>query len=158
MPKLSIDARTELHRAILLTEIAEEITSKDIADAGVGKIFTERFYLSDAAMKRLNILAKRAGLISDNDFGSRRTVNWAALVGKHLVVEIVEEEYEGKKGKAKRSKVSYAGVWSLTDDRVRDVPRDQNALRVAAQPSANGSQPTSRPAARTATAGAWGEI
>jgi hypothetical protein len=114
---------------------------------GVGCVFSERFYLSDKAKKRLAILAHRLHLLADNDFGGRVNIDWSQAIGKQLIVQVVEEEYEAKNGnKAKRAKLAFAGFWSLDDERVKDVPRDQTALRQAAvahrtAPPKNNSKP-----------------
>jgi hypothetical protein len=121
---------------------------------GVGKMFAEKFFLSDAAMKRLNILAKRAGLIDESDFGSRVAVDWSRLIGKHLVVEVEMQEYTTKKGTAaKAPRLTFQGFWSPTDDRVRDVPKDVNALRAATSASTTASASAGKPATDD-----WGEI
>jgi hypothetical protein len=102
--------------------------------AGVGCVFSERFYLSDAAKKRLAILAHRLKLVADNDFGSRVNIDWAKVIGKQLVVQVIEEEFETKKGeKAKGAKLAFGGFWDLGDERVKDVPRDEAAQRQATQ-------------------------
>jgi hypothetical protein len=99
---------------------------------GAGCLFSERFYLSDKAKKRLAILAHRLKLIGEDDFGDRRTVDWNEAIGKQLIVQVVEEEYEAKSGgKAKRAKLAFAGFWDLADERVKDVPRDPSAARQA---------------------------
>jgi hypothetical protein len=106
---------------------------------GVGCLFSERFYLSDKAKKRLAILAHRLKLISEDDFGDRRTVDWDEAIGRQLIVQVVEEEYEAKSGgKAKRAKLAFAGFWDVADDRVKDVPRDPSAARQASAPKRNG--------------------
>jgi len=108
---------------------------------GVGCVFSERFYLSDKAKKRLAILGHRLQLIADNDLGGRVNIDWAQAIGKQLIVQVVEEEYDSKNGKAKSAKLAYAGFWGLDDERVKDVPRDQAAVRQAASPARNASKP-----------------
>jgi hypothetical protein len=109
---------------------------------GVGAVFSDRFYLSDKAKKRLAILAHRLKLIGGDDFGGRATIDWSQATGKQLIVQVVEEEYEAKNGgKAKRAKLAFAGFWSLDDERVKDVPRDQTAARQVSALARNGSKP-----------------
>jgi hypothetical protein len=125
---------------------------------GVGCVFSERFYLSDKAKKRLAILAHRLHLLADDSFGSRVSVNWFDAIGKQLIVQVVEEEYEAKGGaKAKRSKLAFAGFWGLDDERVKDVPRDQAALR---QPGAKyqAAPPKSMSTAAKSAGGDWDTI
>src|SRR5262249_13221864 len=115
-------------------------------------------YLSDKARKRVAILAHRLKLVSDDDFGSRVAVDWAKAIGKQLIVEVIEEDFETKNGtKAKRSKLSFAGFWGLDDPRVQDVPRDTAAQRNAAW---SGNQPPKPPAkvAPAAKSDDWGDI
>jgi hypothetical protein len=53
-------------------------------------------------------------------------------VGRHLIVEVIEEEFEKKDGsKATRAKLSYAGFWAVDDARVASVPKDEAALKAA---------------------------
>src|SRR5262249_51194347 len=106
---------------------------------GVGCMFSERFYLSDKAKKRLAILAHRLRLLADDDFGGRVNIDWSQAISKQLIVQVVEEEYDAKNGgKAKRAKLAFAGFWSLDDERVKSVPRDQ----AEAQRTATPQQPT----------------
>jgi len=120
---------------------------------GVGCLFGERFYLSDKAKKRLAILAHRLNLISDDDFGDRRTIDWAQAIGKELIVQVVEEEYEMKSGgKAKRAKLAFAGFWDLADDRVKDVPRAASAARRTSTSNPSGGTKKKPPVDE------WGEI
>jgi hypothetical protein len=126
---------------------------------GIGKIFAEKFFLTDAAMKRLSILAKRAGLIDEGDFGSRVAVDWSHLIDKQLIVEVELQEYTNKKGqKAKVPRLTFQGFWSPTDDRVRDVPKDEAALREATAASTSGSNRGASNRTATAAADDWGEI
>jgi hypothetical protein len=103
--------------------------------AGVGCVFSERFYLSEKAVKRLAILGHRLQLIAGDDLGGRSTVDWSQAIGRQLIVEVVEEEFERKDGtKAKRAKLSYAGFWDVNDQRVASVPKDAAALKQKATP------------------------
>jgi hypothetical protein len=116
---------------------------------GIGAVFSERFYLSEKAKKRLAIFAHRLHLLVDDDFGGRVNVDWSQAIGKQLIVQVVEEEYEPKSGgKAKRSKLAFAGFWDLADERARDVPRDASAARQASTPP-----PSRKPAEDD-----WGDI
>jgi hypothetical protein len=105
-----------------------------------GLTHTERLYLSDKATKRLAIFARRLGLISADDFGSRTRPDWEAAVGRQVVVEVVEESYtktDGTKGKS--SKLTFAGIWPVTDERVKDVPKDAQALAGNGPPPKGGA-------------------
>jgi hypothetical protein len=93
--------------------------------ASVGMTFEEKIYLSEKAMQRAALVAYRLGLITKNDFGKKRRINWAAAKGRQLVVEVIEEEYEKQDGsKGKKSKVAFAGFWDVNHPDVADVPKD----------------------------------
>jgi hypothetical protein len=96
---------------------------------GVGCVFSEKLFLTDAAKKRVACFAHRLRLIGENNFGGRVNVDWSKAVGRQLIVEVINEEYEGKHGKATSAKLSWAGFWSLDDERVASVPRDPTALQ-----------------------------
>src|SRR5262245_37741232 len=101
----------------------------------VGRLLFERVYTSDKARKRVAIFAVRPGLIQRGDFGKRVTLNWDDVVGRQAVVEVVEEEFTKKDGtKSKAARLSFAGIWSTDDDRVRDVPKNAEALKRPRQP------------------------
>ena len=92
--------------------------------AGVGHTLTERFYLTEKARKRINAFASRMKLVDATSLGNRVTVSFADLIGRQLIIEVIEDEYETKSGgKAKSSKLGFATFWSLDDPRVADVPR-----------------------------------
>jgi hypothetical protein len=101
----------------------------------VGAVQNERLYMSEKAQKRAGIFARRLGLIDDTACGTKFILNWQAAVGLQAIVEIVSEEYEKKDGgTGTSSKISFAGLWSLDDDRGKDVPRDKAAIARAGQP------------------------
>jgi hypothetical protein len=124
--------------------------------AGVGTVFHERFYMSEAAIKRLGILAKRAKLIGEDDYGTRASVNWSKLRGRHLIVETIEEEYETERGtKGKSCKMTYAGMWDPSDTRVASVPKDEAAIKAASSGKSASKGKSKPPAAKDED---WGEI
>jgi hypothetical protein len=105
--------------------------------SAVGCILDERLFFSEKAQKRAAIFAKRLGLIDADAFGKRSTVNWSTAIGLQAIVEIIEEEYEKKDGgKGTASKISFAGIWSLDDDRGKDVPRGKAPSTTKATPRA----------------------
>jgi hypothetical protein len=116
--------------------------------------------LTDAALPRLKTLAKRAKLIDDSSFGSRVSVDWAKLVGRHLIVEIGEREYENSKGvKSKTTSLTFAGFWHVTDSRVADVPRDSAAIKAASSNKSGGkSGGTGKSKPSAVKDEDWGEI
>jgi hypothetical protein len=100
--------------------------------SAVGRVFTERFYLTDGAIKRLKVLAHRLGLLPEGAIGTVHPVNWREAIGRQLVVEVVKEEYEKDGKKQVHHRLGFAGFWAVTDERVVSVPKDQAALREAA--------------------------
>ena len=57
--------------------------------------------------------------------GEAKEVDWQEAVGRELVIEIEEQDYEDDKGNARKgSQVAYMGFWSLGNKEVRAVPRD----------------------------------
>lgn len=99
-----------------------------LAGPKAGAVTSEKFYTSEEAKKRLKILATRFGLIERGDFGQRRPIDFAALVGRDLVAEVEVEDFTYQKGaKAGKSgqinKWSFAGFWPADDPRVADVPK-----------------------------------
>jgi hypothetical protein len=92
--------------------------------SAVGTVLEERLYFSEKAKKRAAIFAKRLGLIDASAFGKRSSLDWSGAVGQQAIVEIHEEEYDKKDGgKAKSSKITFAGIWPIDDPRTKDVPR-----------------------------------
>src|SRR5262245_11460385 len=92
--------------------------------SAVGALSSERFFLSEKAEKRLAILGHRLGLIGDNDFGGRKSVDWSRAIGRDLVCQVVHDTFERQDGaKGVRSQWGFATFWRPDDDRARDVPK-----------------------------------
>lgn len=100
--------------------------------AEIGKKHTERLYLTKANKKRQAIFAKRLGLIKPEHAGKFVTVDWDECIGKQVCCQVEEEDYTDKDGKKKKSsKVAYAGIYDVADEKVKDVPKDQESLAIA---------------------------
>jgi hypothetical protein len=100
----------------------------------VGRLLYERLYVSEKTRQRINLFAVRLGLAARADAKDpdrkRPTVNWNDVVGRQVVIDVHDDEYTKKDGtKAKASRVKFAGVWSVDDPRVGDVPKDGEALQ-----------------------------
>lgn len=92
--------------------------------AAVGSGGHEKFFLSVAAKKRLAILLKRLGHLDRADFSAEFSFDESDLIGQELVVEVVHDQGETKKGeKFTRSVWSFAGMWAVDDERVAGVPK-----------------------------------
>lgn len=108
----------------------------------VGSLASERFFLSDKAIKRLVILGHRLGLIDDNEFGGRKNIDWSAAQNRDLIVQVINEEYEKKDGSPGiSSKWTYAGFWSPDDERAGDCPRGKRPTPKAPPARAAASPP-----------------
>lgn len=146
--------------------------------AAVGATCTERFYLSDNAKWRLKILANRLGLVKDSEVGVRSgPVDFRPAVGREMVVEIVNEQFVGKKEEQKAltehrspvptlsSKWEKNAFWPPEDQRAAGVPLDpQAATAIRRQlglstpgPTAYQPRQTSLPNAQP-TAGAYDDV
>jgi hypothetical protein len=101
--------------------------------AGVGHTFQEKLFLTEKAKPRLRGIAARMGLLTTANCGERVTINWGDAVGKEFVIEIVDHEFDGKNGKVKTTQLSYAGIWTLDDERVREVPRHKGQPATASK-------------------------
>lgn len=87
-----------------------------------GIVSSERFYLSNAALKRFANLCKRLGIAQRGQpFGGDDSmqVDPNALVGRTLVVDVVHEEVPRQKGIGTytTSKWDFMGFWDVNDPR-----------------------------------------
>ena len=93
------------------------------------KVHVEYFSVSEAALPRLVRLGLACGLIPPNDPPRER--EFVEAIGLPVVIEIISEEYQGKT----KTKISFAGMWSVNNPEVADVPKDAEALKLLAVPS-----------------------
>lgn len=110
----------------------------------------ERFYLSQAAVKRLAILFKRAGLQDrGTDSGDSVTVDPYDLVGLQLVVQIEHEQRETKKGEQFTvSRWGYSSFWAPNHPEALKLAANLAMTRRAAPPTQRApAPPPARPAA-----------
>jgi hypothetical protein len=90
-----------------------------------GTRMSEKFFLSQAAIKRLAVLASRLGLLDKADFGQPKPIDWSGIVGRDLVVELADNKYVNKNGQEETSSQwAYAGFWAADDVRASAVPKD----------------------------------
>jgi len=114
-----------------------------------------------ACIDRVVRLALCIGLIKA---GEAKEPDWAEAMGRELVIEIVEGEFENKSGqKQKGSDVAFFGFWSLGNKHVANVPKDPQSpgmIQLAKQggpvqhPTAGPTGGQAATATTTATAGA----
>ncbi len=103
-----------------------------------GRQVVERLYLTKLNNKRVLLFLYRLGLITDEDLAKGRVQgNWCDAVGRQVIVEIGHREFERQDGtKGKASNISYAGIWRLDNEAVKDVPRWDRALHLALEDEA----------------------
>lgn len=95
-----------------------------------GKQLREFFSIKEKARDRLSRLAMCIGLLQP---GEEKDVNFTEGVGRHLVIEVEAGTYE-KDGETKNKvSISYAGMWSIGNKKVADVPKDAQALAASGQ-------------------------
>lgn len=101
----------------------------------VKRKFTENYFVEDddRSRKKLSKLAACLGLFAmQQAAGQKVRVNWQSSVGRHLVVQLEEREYEDKKtSKMKKatSVADYAGaIWSIGDEAVAACPKNAEEL------------------------------
>ena len=88
-----------------------------------GKYHREYFATSEAAMKRLNKLALVTGLIQP---GQTTEVVFGNAVGRELVIELIDHDYEKDGEKRTAVQISFLGMHSLTNKKFADVPRGKS--------------------------------
>lgn len=119
-------------------------------DGQVDRTITEYYAVSDKAMPRLKRLALCIGLLMPGE--PEKEVDFEQAVGRQLVIEVEENEYEKDGEKKKSRRVSWMGMWSLGNKEVADIPKDAEALKVIAGIQPGVPAVTAAPPAATPTA------
>jgi hypothetical protein len=103
--------------------------------SAAGAILEERLFLTPRALQRTELFLRRLNVIEKGHLGKKGIkVRWNDLVGRQAIVEVTEEKFTKRDGsEGMSSKVTYSGVWSIDDERVKDVPRDPEAVARAGQ-------------------------
>jgi hypothetical protein len=121
----------------------------------------EYFATSERAIERLRRLAIVLELLKPGE--KEKQIRFSEAVGRQLVIEVEDNEYE-KAGKTIKSvRVAYLGFWSVGNKEVADVPKDENALKLASgggrqEPSQEGSQEAAPAAASSASDDKWADL
>lgn len=120
----------------------------DEPDAGnqAGRHFSERFFVTEKSLKRLQKFALATGLSRP---GEKGTVDFANAVGRTFVGKVIEEE---TKNGNKITKLAFLDFWSVNNPEVAGIPKAVTAGSVLAAPAsgmANGSPPIQTPPAAT---------
>lgn len=114
-----------------------------------GKSLYTYFSTSERAQDNLIKLAMITGLLHPDE---EADVRFSDAIGRSLIVEAVEEEYQGKK----RVKVGYLRMWSVGHADVNSVPISQDYLIAAKQATSTAQEP--QPAGATADDDAWANL
>ena len=129
-----------------------------------GREVEDDFYLSEKAIQRLQRLALCVNLI---DPGAEESeILFSESVGRQLVIEVDEEPYKDKATgvEKKKTKLTFLGMWSLSNKAVEDVPKNLEAIRLmgdVAPSSADSSNQEEAAAASTSsspTADKWANL
>lgn len=99
----------------------------------IGKIHTENFFINDNNMERLKLIAVRIGLVTEAELDRKIRVQWKVAEGRQVVILIDSRKFHNNKTNREetRSQITYDGIWSVTDERVADVPKDAEYLSYA---------------------------
>lgn len=114
-----------------------------------GRTFQEYFALTEKAIPRLQRLAIVLGLIKPGD--PETDVSFSVGIGRQLVGEVEENDYEKDGQKKKGVRLGYLNYWSIGNKAVDDVPLNRDALQFDTRGTAAPSQPAA-PAAAPAPA------
>jgi hypothetical protein len=91
-----------------------------------GKTHREFFSMSEKAMVRVKKLCLVTGVIKP---GVKAEVDFRDLIGRQLVIELVDHEYEDRDGNKKETvQIAFLGMWSLSHADASDVPKDTEAI------------------------------
>jgi hypothetical protein len=122
------------------------------------KTHTEWFSVAtDGAMRRVLRLALALGLLRP---GEEKDVSFGDAIGKQIIIEIEQQEYEGKK----YLRIAFMGMWPIDHPDVRHVPLHAEMLKLAhgqQQAPTEKKQEENVPAAAAATAKArddWDDV
>jgi len=78
--------------------------------------------------------------------GEAKEPDWGEAIGRELVIAVEAQEYTDNNGQIKTgTQVAFMGFWSLGNEQVKDVPRDNDSPGMRALAKAGG--PVNRPAA-----------
>jgi hypothetical protein len=106
-----------------------------------GLEIAEFFPVKGKVINRLQRLALVTGLLKPDE--EEREVEFSAAVGNDLIIEVEENEYE-KDGQTKKNmRISYAGMWSVGNKEVKDVPMGRK------EAAANKEEPPAQDYAQT---------
>lgn len=92
-----------------------------------GREIVEYYACTEKALPRLTRLAIVTGVLQPGE--AERDVEFTPAIGAHLVVEVEENKYTKQDGtEVETVRIGYMGMWSLGNDEVKEVPKDQQAI------------------------------
>lgn len=101
------------------------------------------------AVKRAIKFAVAVNLMKPSDLGKKVNINWQEAIGRQLVIDLGEHEYEGKK----RSQIEFLGFHAIGSDGATGVPLSGDV------PSVGGGSTASPPAGKNGKASSgWDDI
>lgn len=105
---------------------------------------------TQTCINRVTRLALCVGVLSP---GEAKEPDWQDAIGRELVIEIEEQEYQDQQGNDKKgSQVSFLGFWSLGNAQVANVPKDTTTPGMQQLAKAGGPVNHPAPTAPTSTA------
>jgi hypothetical protein len=109
---------------------------------------------TQTCLRNALLLALATGVMKP---GEKKEPNWEEAIGRELVIQVVPDEYEKDGVKVPSSEVKMFGYWSLGNEQVADVPKDNTtpgmmALAKSTPPAGNGASATKAPTPPATTA------
>ena len=96
------------------------------------KVF-ERLFLTEKANGRVILFGNRLGLIAEKELGKESVrKNWKDAIGKKVVIEVENREYEARDGSKKQAtNLTYGGIFKMDDPKVAEVVSAAGAPKAA---------------------------
>lgn len=109
----------------------------------VGKVIDEKFWITEAALPRLTVLALACGALQPGQSADLQPDHFG---GRQLIIDVIERKYSDQGGNPQTTvELAYDGMWEVGHPEVKDVPKDQNAIQqigqLAQQPAVVGGPP-----------------
>ena len=103
----------------------------------------DNFFLTDKALPRLQRLALCIGLLHPGE--QQREIHFSQAVSRQLVIEVEDNKYTNKSGReVETTQLGFMGFWSLTNQAVADVPKNQQAMQMVPQQAQQQAVPTAQ--------------
>lgn len=137
-------------------------------DNQAGKSFTETFWMPSEsskdggkfAKKRLARFGIASGVIDPAALGRRVQIDWQDACGRQIVAKLNNYARDGKDGKHyKGAEINGLDIWSVAAPEVDAIPKDTEALAMAAPTAVAAGKPgTGHPAAAAAKPDPYGNL